>query len=123
MDKPSPILRSPWLQWLLVQAFPRLRAWPVADWPAVLASARQAEFDLLERLGILAALAGSVWLLRPEAAPDASPGALFVAQLLLALPLLLLSAGPFFVRRIRRVLDAAAAARQAAPETPPQQRD
>lgn len=104
----SPILRSLWLQWLLVRLFPRLRAWPVREWPAVLGRAREAEFDQFERAGIIAAVVSSAWLLRPAANAETSAPLVFLAQLLLALPLLLVLAGPFYLRRMRRALDAEA---------------
>lgn len=107
MPAAGPILRSPYLQWLLVQVFPRLRAWPVREWPALLATVRQAEFDRIERLGIVAAVVVVCYLLRPGPGNDAGLP-VFISQWFLALPLLLLTAGPFFLRRIRRALDEAA---------------
>ena len=110
MVKPSPILRSVYLQWLLARLFPRLRQWPVRDWPALMARAQATDFDRFERLGIVAALVLTTWLLRPAADTGGSAPLAFVSQLLMSVPWLLLLAGPFFLRRIRRVLDREASA-------------
>ena len=110
MVKPSPILRSVYLQWLLARLFPRLRQWPVRDWPALMARAQATDFDRFERLGIVAALVLTTWLLRPAADAGGSAPLAFVSQLLMSVPWLLLLAGPFFLRRIRRVLDREASA-------------
>lgn len=104
------ILRSPYLQWLLAHVFPKLRAWPVREWPAVLGKAREAEFDRFERIGIVFAVVIATWFLRPEANAESALPFVFLSQLLSSLPLLLILAGPFFLRRIRRCLDAEAKA-------------
>ncbi|MFN4342791.1 MAG: hypothetical protein ACK4FE_12290 [Azonexus sp.] len=108
MPRPSLILRSPYLQWLLVQIFPRLRAWPVGKWPAVMEKVRGADFDRIERIGIVAAVVLTTWLLRPASGSDSPAAIVFLTQLPVALPLLFLMAGPFFLRRIRRVIDSEA---------------
>lgn len=105
------LLRSPWLQWLLAKALPALRDWPVRDWPALLARLQEAEFDRFERIGIVAGVVLVTWLLRPDASEGLSVPFAFLSQLLLALPLLILIVGPFFLRRIRRALDEAVRAR------------
>ena len=102
------ILRSPYLQWLLAQLFPRLREWPVGQWPNILGKVREAEFDQFERIGIIAAVVISAWFLRPAANAESSVPFAFLSQLVLSLPLLLVLAGPFFLRRIRRCLEAEA---------------
>lgn len=104
----SLILRSPYLQWLLAQLFPRLREWPVKEWPAVLGKVQEAEFDRFERIGIIAAVVISAWFLRPAANAETSVPFAFLSQLVLSMPLLLILAGPFFLRRIRRFLEAEA---------------
>lgn len=106
----SLILRSPYLQWLLVQLFPKLQTWPVREWPAVLSRVQEAEFDQFERIGIIAAVVISAWGLRPAANAETSVPFAFLSQLVLSLPPLLILAGPFFLRRIRRYLDAEAKA-------------
>lgn len=108
MASNSLILRSPYLQWLLVQLFPRLREWPVSEWPSLLGKVQEAEFDPFERIGIIAAVVISAWFLRPAANAETSVPFAFLSQLVLSLPLLLILAGPFFLRRIRRCLDAEA---------------
>ncbi|MFN4326367.1 MAG: hypothetical protein ACK4FP_10810 [Azonexus sp.] len=108
MPRPSLILRSPYLQWLLVQIFPRLRAWPVGKWPAVMEKVRCADFDRIERIGIVAAVVLTTWLLRPASGSNSPAAIVFLTQLPVALPLLFLMAGPFFLRRIRRVIDSEA---------------
>lgn len=108
MTSNSLILRSPYLQWLLVQLFPKLRAWPVREWPAVLHKVQDAEFDQFERIGIIAAVVVSAWLLRPPVTAETSLPFAFLSQLVMSLPILLILAGPFFLRRIRRYLDAMA---------------
>lgn len=108
MPRPSLILRSPYLQWLLVQIFPRLRAWPVSKWPAVMEKVRCADFDRIERIGIVAAVVLTTWLLRPASGSNSPAAIVFLTQLPVALPLLFLMAGPFFLRRIRRVIDSEA---------------
>lgn len=121
MPAAGPILRSPHLQWLLVQVFPRLRTWPVREWPALLATVRGAEFDRIERLGIVAAVVLVSYLLRPADGADA-PLPAFLSQWFFALPLLLLTAGPFFLRRIRRALDEAARASRSSPAVDPERK-
>lgn len=108
MADESLILRSPYLQWLLVQLFPRLRQWPLRQWSGLLARAMAGNFDPVERLGILAGVAFLTWFLEPAAKLDAGVSFTFITQFLLALPLLALLAGPFFLRRIRRCLEAEA---------------
>lgn len=112
MTGDSPILRSPGLQWLLVQIFPRLRDWPVREWPALLSGLQAMEFDRIERLGIVAGVVFATWLLQPNVPAEASAGVVYLTQLLLALPLLALLVGPFFLRRIRRGLEEAARGRR-----------
>lgn len=106
----SLILRSPYLQWLLAQLFPRLREWPVREWPIILGKVQEAEFDRFERIGIIAAVVISAWFLRPAAKAETSVPFAFLSQLVLSVPLLLILAGPFFLRRIRRFLEAEAKA-------------
>lgn len=110
MADDSLILRSPYLQWLLAQLFPRLREWPVSEWSNTLAKVQEAELDQFERIGIIVAVVISAWLLRPAANAETSVPFAFMSQLVLSLPLLLILAGPFFLRRIRRCLDAEAKA-------------
>ncbi|MCE1181695.1 MAG: hypothetical protein LWW81_05225 [Rhodocyclales bacterium] len=112
MADESLILRSPYLQWLLVLLFPKLRTWPVCEWPVVLSRVKDGEFDQFERIGIIVAVVISAWFLRPAANAETSVPFVFLSQLVLSFPLLLILAGPFFLRRIRRYLDAEAKASQ-----------
>lgn len=120
MPSNSVILRSPYLQWILAQIFPKLRDWPVREWPEVLSSVQTREFDQVERIGIIAAVVLVSCFLRPAATSDMPVPFAFLSQLVFSLPLLLLTAGPFFLRRIRRSLDEAAKSRQDAALTNPE---
>lgn len=106
----SLILGSPYLQWLLVQLFPKLRRWPVRECPSVLSRVLKPEFDHFKPIGIIAAVVISAWLLRPAANAETTLSFAFLSKLVLSLPLLLIMAGPFFLRRIRRRLDVEAKA-------------
>lgn len=97
----SLIVRSIYLQWLLVQVLPRLRCWPVREWPRVLAEARREEFDRTERIGILIALGLTTWLLKPTDSTLASTVGVYFC----ALPLLLVLVAPLYVRNIRRGIE------------------
>ena len=108
------LLRDNALTWLL----PRLTQVAPGQWREALAQARAADFDALERVGILAALALTSALLRGEADGSAIAPTLplllrLLAQFIAALPLLTLFAGPFYLRCLRRGLDHYIAARQA----------
>ncbi len=118
MSAASPILRSRWLQWVLVSLFPRLRAWPVRDWPGVLAKARAIESDAVERYGVIASLLLVTWLLRPPPGLEVSLPLLLLAQITLAIPALVALAGPFYLRRIRRGLQAVYRKDHPSPEAP-----
>lgn len=70
--------------------------------------ARAESFDTLEMIGILAAIAATTYLTRYGIVP-ATPSSRFWAAILnfvVAIPLLVLIAGPFYVRRNRRGLKA-----------------
>ena len=121
MVKPGLILRSAYLQWLLAWLFPRLRAWPVREWPVLMARAQATNFDRFERIGLIAALVLTTWLLRPATDAGTSAALIFVSQLLMSVPWLLLLAGPFFLRRIRRALDREASARRGEEGAPPKE--
>lgn len=107
MSAASPILRSRWLQWVLVSLFPRLRAWPVRDWPGVLEKARSVEADVVERISVIASLVLVTWLLRPPTGLDVPQPLHFLAQMVMAMPALVVLTGPFYLRRLRRGLQAA----------------
>ncbi len=100
------ITRSRYVQWVLVSVFPRLRAWPVRDWPDVLAKARATESDAIERYGVIASVVLVTWLLRPPPGLDVPMPLLLLTQMTLAIPALVALTGPFYLRRIRRGLQA-----------------
>lgn len=113
MAEESLILRSPYLQWLLAQLFPRLREWSVAEWTAVLGKARQVEFDRLEQIATLAGVILVAWQVKPATSVGVSALFAYLVQFVYLAPILLLVLGPFFVRRIRRGLNLAAQNRNA----------
>lgn len=119
MEKDNLILRSICLQWLLAQALPQLRKWPVSEWSAVLDRSLVQEFDRYELIGIGAGVALVTWFLEPVADPDASFAATYLTQLLLAIPCLAVVAGPFYLRRFRRGLDTVAGESRADEGFPP----
>lgn len=101
-------LRHRLVQWLVRLLFPDLRRWPLDAWAGLLAKANEGEFDRIERLGIVAAVVLTSSYLQAEAMTGVAPMPAFMLQFLLALPVLSVLAGPFFVRRIRRRLMQAA---------------
>ncbi|PKO87407.1 MAG: hypothetical protein CVU18_10750 [Betaproteobacteria bacterium HGW-Betaproteobacteria-12] len=111
----SLICRSLLVQWLLARLFPRLRQWPVRQWPELLAKAKSIEFDRFEQIGTLAGVLLVTALLQPATSTETSVLVAYLFQLLLALPLLLLILGPFFLRRIRRGLEQIASKDHAPP--------
>lgn len=113
MADESLILRSPYLQWLLAQLFPRLREWSVREWPAVLGKARQVEFDRMEQIATLAGVILVAWQVKPATSVGVSALLAYLTQFVYLAPVLVLVLGPFFVRRIRRGLNLAAQNRDA----------
>lgn len=91
----------------LALAYPELRRLPLAQWNEALKLARKTEFDLIERVGILAAIAAVAYLLRQEAQQAAalSLPVRYLAQFLAATLLIVPAVGPFYLRRTRRGLD------------------
>ena len=116
MAKESLILRFPFLPWLLAHLFPRLRQWSVQEWPTVLGKARQVEFDRLEQIATLAGVIVVAWQVKPVTSLGASALISYLVQFVYLVPVLLLVLGPFFVRRIRRGLNAAVRNRDAGTE-------
>ncbi len=105
MDKPSLILNSPYLQWLLAQVFPRLREWPLSRWPDILTRARRIDFDRIEQIATLAIVVLFAWQIKPAISLGLSSLVQFLSQLAVMTPLALIFLAPFFVRRIRRGLE------------------
>jgi hypothetical protein len=86
--------------------YPELRAYGRQDRARLLRDARQEPFELLEWAGILAALVIVVGITRYSVAGFglADRIAVALANFLVAIPLLVATAGPFLVRRTRRGL-------------------
>lgn len=86
--------------------YPELRGYGRQDRARLLRDARQEPFELLEWAGILAALVIVVGITRYSVAGFglADRIAVALANFLVAVPLLVATAGPFLVRRTRRGL-------------------
>ena len=90
----------------LTWALPRLVRLPPAEWDEAVRQARATHFDAIERIGVLAAIALTTWLLRFDVnEAEISLPIRFVAQFVAAIPLLILLAGPFYLRCWRRGLE------------------
>lgn len=91
----------------LLLAFPALSKLPRAEWNQALRQARAANFDTIEWLSVMAGVVFVTYFLRfdPELAATISPGMRYLVQFVVALPLLVLIVGPFYLRRARRALD------------------
>ena len=90
--------------WLLL--LPEIRQFPDAERDGALRSARTTTLDLIELIGMAAALVCVTGLTR-YALPGAQISTRLAAGLLsfaVALPLLVLALGPFHLRRLRRGL-------------------
>jgi len=93
-----------WEYWV----YPELRKFDAADRGSALQKAKDAKFDGIEIMGMTLAVAFTVFLTRYSAAGFGlleRVGAA-LANLVVAIPLLLVLAGPFYVRRVRRGLRA-----------------
>lgn len=98
----SKALKRSALSW----AMPHLVKLPPADWPQAVQQARETDFDAVERIGVLAAIALTTYLLRFDVnETELSLPIRFVAQFVAAVPLLVLLVGPFYLRCLRRGLD------------------
>ena len=86
--------------------YPELRPYERADRVRLLKKASEMQLDMLEWIGILVGLAVVAGITRYSAAGlgFAERVATAAANLLIALPLLVLIVGPFLVRRTRRGL-------------------
>ena len=98
----SMIMRSFWT-W----AIPRLVELPPSSWDSAIRSARRIDFDMVERIGIIAGVAFVAYLLRvsPEQAASMTLPMIYLVQFVEAVPLLFLIVGPVFLRRARRGID------------------
>ena len=88
-------------------AYPVLRKLPPSEWDEVLKQAKKVEFDMIERIRILAGIALVTYLLRFDASQVValSLPVRYLAQFLAAVPLLILIVGPVYLRCMRRGLD------------------
>lgn len=90
----------------LLCAYPALRQLPRSKWAGALQQARETNFDMIERIGMLAGIVFVTYLLRFDANQAAAltlPFRYFI-QFIAAVPLLALIVGPFYLRRTRRGL-------------------
>ena len=96
-------LKRALLPWYL----PRISELRPGDWDDALKQARASHLDLIERIALLIVVALVTYLLRFDVLQltDISLPILLTAQFLVALPLLALLAGPFYLRCLRRGLD------------------
>jgi hypothetical protein len=86
--------------------YPELRPYGRGDQDRLLREARQEPFDFLEWAGILGSLVVVVAVTRYSIA-ELAPAARFataIVNFIVAVPLIVLMAGPFFVRRTKRGL-------------------
>ena len=92
---------------VLLWVFPVLRRLPSSQWDAVLKLAKQAEFDMIERIWMLTGIALVTFLLRFDASQAAtlSLPIRYLAQFLAAVPLIILIVGPVNLRCMRRGLE------------------
>jgi hypothetical protein len=101
-DRLSANLRQELLGWI----FPRLGELPPVQREDALKKARDTPFDLMESVGIGGAAALVAGILQAvPLEPNGDFLKAYLGQLLFALPLLVVTAGPFFLRRARRGLD------------------
>lgn len=86
--------------------YPELRRFPPDERTRVLRTAAEARFDAIELLGLITALAVTVLVTRysGDGMGLAERFGAAVSNFVIAIPLLLVLAGPFYVRRTRRGL-------------------
>lgn len=89
-----------WEYWV----YPELRKFDPSDQDSALRRAKDAKFDGFEIMGLTVAVALTVALTRYSAAGLALMERIgaALANLAIAIPILLVLAGPFYVRRVRR---------------------
>ena len=96
------VIRRIALTWVL----PRIVQLPPSEWDEALKQAREAKFDTVELIGVLAGTAFTTYLLRFGAdEAEISLQLRFAAQFIAAIPLLILFVGPFYLRCLRRGLE------------------
>lgn len=91
------------LPWLL----PRIVVIRRSEWGGVLTRLRETPFDALEKAGIVLSLAFATYLLGADSslAAERSLPVVYVFQFLTAVPLLIVLAGPLYLRCWRRGLE------------------
>ena len=92
---------------VMLWLYPRLREVRPEAWESTLSSARDADLETAEWVGIIGGIALVAWLLGSEhfAFVPLAPFILHLLRFVLALPLLALVVGPIYLRRNRRGLD------------------
>lgn len=101
---------------LAVLALPRLDELPAAERDEAAERAREIDFDAWERMGMIAGVAVTAYLLRFDlpAVGTVTPTLRYLLQFIAAVPMLTLLVGPFYLRRARRGLDQIIASRKLA---------
>ncbi|MFA7281714.1 MAG: hypothetical protein WC100_16635 [Sterolibacterium sp.] len=91
----------------LTWALPRLVEIPISSWNDAIRNARNIDFDLIERVLIVAGVAFVAYMLRfdSEQIVSMSLPVRYLFQFVAAVPLLLLVIGPVYLRRARRGID------------------
>lgn len=94
--------------WLVRQIYPELERIAPQHRQRAMERARSESFDTVELVGILAAVAATTYLTRYGVVAPTPSGRFWAAILnfVVAIPLLVLIAGPFYVRRNRRGIKA-----------------
>ncbi|WP_263769311.1 hypothetical protein [Propionivibrio soli] len=92
---------------VLSWVYPALRQLPLSDWDAALRNAKDTESDSFERWWAIAGLGLITYLLAFDGnqTADSSLPARYLAQFLMAVPLIVVVMGPAHVRRVRRGLN------------------
>lgn len=111
-------------QRVMLWLYPRLRELPLHAWEVALRRARDTDFLTGEWIGIVGGVGLVAWLLGAVdvTTPMASRFFAHVLQFVLALPLLSVVVGPFYVRRTRRGLDRELTSRAPGTGAPPHDR-
>lgn len=88
-------------------ALPRLMDLPPSGWDKAIREAQSIDFDAVERTMIILGVVVAAYVLRiePGTASRWSLPAIYLVQFVQAVPLLVLLAGPAYLRRARRGLD------------------
>ena len=98
------------LPWLL----PRIVVIRRSEWDAVLVRLRDTPFDALEKAGLVLSLAFATYLLGADStlAAERSLPVVYIFQFVVAVPLLIVLAGPLYLRCWRRGLEQEIALRE-----------